>query len=57
MIHRPDVMHDLSLNAILDKPMPATGYLGYTIFTPHNHSIDKLPPYVYRLMTKYGISR
>ena len=50
------MMHNLSLNAVLDKPMPATGYLGYTVFTPHEYSIYKLLPYVYGLLPHFVIS-
>jgi hypothetical protein len=49
-------MHDLSLNVVLDEQTPAIGCLVYTVFTPHKYSIEKLPPYVYGLMTKYVIS-
>jgi hypothetical protein len=44
-------MHDLRLNAILNEQTPAICCLVYTVFTPHKHSIEKLPPYVYGLMT------
>jgi hypothetical protein len=50
-------MHDLRLYAVLDKRMPATGCLIYTVFTPHKHSIEKLPPYVQRLLPLCVISR
>src|SRR5215212_106422 len=56
-VRSPYVMHNLRLNAVLDKQTPAISCLGYTVFTPHKHSIDKLPPCVYRLMTRRVISR
>jgi hypothetical protein len=37
-------MHDLRLNAVLNKRIATTSYPGYPIFAPHTHSIDKLPP-------------
>src|ERR671921_505744 len=50
-------MHDLRLNAVPDEQTPTVGCLVYTVFTPHKYSIEKLPPYVYRLMTRCVISR
>ena len=49
-------MHDLCLNTVPNEQTPASSCLGYTVFTPHKHSIEKLPPYVYGLMTHLVIS-
>jgi len=49
-------MHDLRLNTVPNEQTPAVGCLVYTVLTPHEYSIEKLPPYVYGLMTRYVIS-